>query len=479
MENSSMDEHQFKMEDKLSSIQRMLQAGDFDVAVKESCVVFEVVFKRIFQQAIISLSFKDREAIFEKEKEIGKGHKGVQDFTFGELVGLYRESRLLEKWSKHTSMDLGIVQALNFSEIVTLRNKLTHQGASCSLREATLVFEYLRNLLAVLGLADLEGSIQHSFKEAGMPAAAGDHSEQSGGLLGKLPAIKRTTAGKSLYSSSYGSEKERLRTQSNNTKAFDMRVLRPLLEAKPDNLIGLDLGCADGSLTVDRFGGFSAVGHIVGIDSNAVKIGQANETYEGDRFSFHQLDIEDDQFDRQIQEILAARQVDGFDFIFSALTIHHLSNPRKALIKLRKLLKSGGFLLLRGSDDGSKLAYPDDQNLVKSILFMTMEIEGVSDRENGRKLAHQLKKSGFNEIDMHYEIKDTNRLSVEERSALFQESFSYRINNFKRRMEQEPGNALYRQEYEWIKEALDELEMQFVDEAFYYHEIAYIAVGVK
>lgn len=127
------------VEDKLSLIQRMLHAGDYDIAVKESCTLFEIVFRRIFQQAVVSLPFADRNHIFEMERKIGKGNKGVQDFGFGELVGLFRESKLMEKWSKHTSRDLGLIQTLNYSEIVNLRNRITHSGATCSRGEANLV----------------------------------------------------------------------------------------------------------------------------------------------------------------------------------------------------------------------------------------------------------------------------------------------------------------------------------------------------
>jgi hypothetical protein len=48
------------VENKLGLIQRVLNSGDYDVAVKESCTLFEIVFRRIFQQAVVSLSYKDR-----------------------------------------------------------------------------------------------------------------------------------------------------------------------------------------------------------------------------------------------------------------------------------------------------------------------------------------------------------------------------------------------------------------------------------
>jgi 2-polyprenyl-3-methyl-5-hydroxy-6-metoxy-1,4-benzoquinol methylase len=63
-------------------------------------------------------------------------------------------------------------------------------------------------------------------------------------------------------------------------------------------------------------------------------------------------DLESNDFEDTIQEILDSHGAEKFDVIFSALTIHHLSNPIKTLYQLRKLLKKDGFIILRGSDDG-------------------------------------------------------------------------------------------------------------------------------
>ncbi|KUO63845.1 MAG: hypothetical protein APF84_14590 [Gracilibacter sp. BRH_c7a] len=145
-------------EDKLSFIQKSLDMGEYDVVVKECATLFEVALKRIFNEAIISLPFNDRIDIQEVEKKIGKNNKGVQEFTFGELVGLFRESKLLAKWAKHSSRDLGLLNSLDFSSIVNLRNHVTHSGIECNRFEAELVYNYLRNMLATLGLADLNSS---------------------------------------------------------------------------------------------------------------------------------------------------------------------------------------------------------------------------------------------------------------------------------------------------------------------------------
>jgi predicted hydrocarbon binding protein len=44
-----------------------------------------------------------------------------------------------------------------------MRNKLTHKGATCSKFEAELVFNYLKNFFATLGLADIEEAVETLF----------------------------------------------------------------------------------------------------------------------------------------------------------------------------------------------------------------------------------------------------------------------------------------------------------------------------
>lgn len=484
-----------KVEDKLSLIQRVLESGDYDVAVKESCTVFEMVFRKIFQQAVVSLPYKDREQLTEAEKKFGKGIKGIEDFGFGELVGLFRESRLLEKWSKYTARDLGLIMTLNYAEIVNLRNRITHQGAACSRGEANLVYEYLRNLLAVLGFADLDRSVNHSFhKEQTSETASSARNSVSGGEatpadpLSGLPFIRKSGQVRSAYSPTDANEKQRLAVQGENYKELDLEGFRQALEMLGDSvgregaegerrLLALDLGCAGGELTVDRFGSFSEFHHVIGIDRSGDKIRQANQAGYGAGYTFVEANVEEGNFEERLALEMEKHGRHQFDIIFSALTLHHLNNPLKALFKLRKLLRPGGCLILRGSDDGSKLAYPDEQNLVRHIIHMTQEVDGASDRENGRKLYHQLWKAGFRQIKMRYEVKDTAGKSMEERYALFQGSFSYRINNFRKRHLQDPNNKRFREEYDWMKDALEELEMEFANDSFFYQETVYLAIA--
>jgi len=142
--------------DKLVFIQTSFSSNEFDVVVKECGTLFENAFKEIYHQSITSLPFEARNAVLQAETDSGKSKKGVADFTFGELVGLFRTSKLLSKWAKHEGLDLGLISNLDFAPIVEIRNRVTHKGYKPTRLEAELVFNYLRSFLSLTGLAEIE-----------------------------------------------------------------------------------------------------------------------------------------------------------------------------------------------------------------------------------------------------------------------------------------------------------------------------------
>ena len=175
---------------------------------------------------------------------------------------------------------------------------------------------------------------------------------------------------------------------------------------------------------------------------------------------------------------LASPHIPRVHIIYSALTLHHLKNPDRVLRRLRKCMDRGSYIILRGSDDGSKLCYPKS-DLMESIIQKTMEARGVSDRINGRKIYTQLVKDGFRSVKMFSNMKDLSCFSFDEREALFQESFSYRINYFKRALERDPGDPETKKNYQWMRDALDEFENQFFQSDFWYCEYDYVGIGRK
>ncbi len=174
-----MTEIKSRVEDKFSIIQKAMDDNAYDIVVKECCGLFEVAFKKIFQEAVASFSFEDRNLLIEKEKEIGKGKKGINDFGFGELVGLFRETGLMKKWTHTSNRDIGLIDTINYNSIVSLRNDLVHKGGHCGRVEADLVFNYAKNLYATLGLFNMENSIKASFEpQPAVSTAKGDSREK-------------------------------------------------------------------------------------------------------------------------------------------------------------------------------------------------------------------------------------------------------------------------------------------------------------
>ena len=58
-----------------------------------------------------------------------------------------------------------------------------------------------------------------------------------------------------------------------------------------------------------------------------------------------------------------------FDLIFCGFVLHHLKNPKEVLRKLWSMLNSNGVLLVRTFDEGLKLDYPPD----KDLMFLLSE----------------------------------------------------------------------------------------------------------
>ncbi len=280
----------------------------------------------------------------------------------------------------------------------------------------------------------------------------------------------------SIYDATYGDEFQRLRIQAQNSLSSDMDVLeRYINKDKKYNV--LDVGCAYGFVGTSRFRGES-FSNIIGIDKNEKCILKAREITDDSRFSYYLADIESDEFDEKIESIMSENQIEKFDVIYVALVIHHLKEPIKFLKKAKKLLSQEGVIIVRGSDDGSKLAY-NDNGLMKKIIDLTLAVSDVSDRYNGRKIFSQLKKAGFTEVNIFSYMRDISSLDFDERENLFNESFSYRINYVRREYESDPDSLQKRNNFLGMEELLAKFQERFYDTTFWYCEYDYIAVAKK
>ena len=141
-------------------------------------------------------------------------------------------------------------------------------------------------------------------------------------------------------------------------------------------------------------------------------------------------------------------------------------------------METGAHIILRGSDDGSKLCYPNFE-LMQKIIALTASATKVSDRFNGRKIYSQLLGSGFKDIQMLSRMRDIAQFDFEGREALFNESFSYRINYFSRMLDADPSSKKAQNEYNAMKNYLEEFESLFFEQNFWYCEYDYVGLAKK
>ncbi len=288
---------------------------------------------------------------------------------------------------------------------------------------------------------------------------------------------------KSIYSSDYSNEFRRLEIQARNSAVSDKTALDyvfslPQLQEKSEVYV-LDAGSAYGYVSADRFSPRPNVQKILCLDFNPRVVERARIRFaDNPKMIFEVLDLESEDMEQQLKLLLRKHDIPEIDIVYSALTLHHLKNPNRVLRKFRKVMSNGSVIMLRGSDDGSKLCYPKG-DLMESIIQKTMEAKGVSDRFNGRKIFTQLTDAGFRDVKMFSYMRDLSQLSYDSIEDLFQESFAYRKNYFKRAVEEDPDDLEARRNLEWMEWALEEFEDQFFQKSFWYCEYDYVGIAQK
>lgn len=301
---------------------------------------------------------------------------------------------------------------------------------------------------------------------------AGVSSEDKFDIKSKVSTSKIR---QSLYTSDSDKEYERLKVQSKNTHACDMAVINKIVKELDRPLWILDLGCAYNYVGNLRFGKLENV-KVLGIDISEKCLEYANKTSDPDKFVFRQLNLEDPFMEDALGDIMEELGIEKFDIMFGALLLLHLKKPVTVLKKLRKFIKNDGYIIVRGSDDGSVLAL-NDNGIVEKIIDKCNTTVGFSDRQNGRKLYNQLQAAGYRDVKVETFIKDLSGKDIDERDEIYFERFSYRINNFRKIMNADPTNELKRNDYLFMKYALEELEEMFTNHDFWYCEHDFIAYG--
>ena len=124
-------------------IKESFVSNNYATSVKESGTILETLFKEIYQITLFKCNHTEREQMIEIEKEIGKGTKTVYNFGLGELVGLFRKGKILNKYENIENRDLSLAKSYNLDSFVNLRNNCVHNGYIPSKFEAQFAIQCL------------------------------------------------------------------------------------------------------------------------------------------------------------------------------------------------------------------------------------------------------------------------------------------------------------------------------------------------
>ncbi len=462
-----------KIHNILASLDKNLEIGDYNSVIFQCGMILEIIFKQIIRESLTSLPFEQRKKIMEFESVIGKGNKGFEEFTFGQICGLLRESNLLSKWAKYLNKDLGVLQSINLSTFVNLRNEVSHTNSDVIVDEysAKLFHSYLVNWLAFLGIQDIQKNIKISFEKNTI-------NKDSDSVEDKTLRVNMDVH--SAYDSSLLTEEERLEVQSKSTLDFDLKILKEIFDNIGKSKINiLDFGCASGKVSYDRFANISFVNKVIGIDVNSNAIKKAKTKFECEKMRYYELDILKSQGLEQLKEIMKSENIEQFDLIYCSFVLHHLENPKRALSLFRSLLKSNGAIFIKAADDQTKITYPDDNELAFKIIGIQSNMPTSSDRYFSRKMYSNLLKTGYKNIKMFYDVQDTINKTYEQKREMFIDDFSYRRNYVKQALDLDPNNKDLERKLEEIDNFQKELANLFGDYDFYYTNTISVAIGFK
>lgn len=186
----------------------------------------------------------------------------------------------------------------------------------------------------------------------------------------------------------------------------------------------LDVGCFDGFNTVLKFAPYPKVARVVGIDPEATAIDEARSRTDDARFEF--LNVGFEEYDPGEER---------FDVVYFSHVLQHLADPQAALDKAARLLAPGGFVIVKTTDDGAKLSYPDPEGVMERLFSLydryvrpNTEHTRVTDRRNGRKCLAYLRRAGFVDVRVRTFTVDTAGKGLSERRALFERCVYFRRN---------------------------------------------------
>lgn len=283
-------------------------------------------------------------------------------------------------------------------------------------------------------------------------------------------------------------EERRLVVQARTEAKWDIDYFKEKINNISKTYNILDVGCADGMNTRLVFGCLKDNNYnynLIGTDFKKDLIEKFNKkAYE--HMHGEVIDYSNENWLNTMEEIMRKYNIDKFDYVYCALSLHHFFDRGESFIKhIRKYIREEGTIYIRSTDDRLKLAFPDESNdVLMKILEKYDALAGTSDRYHARKLYRYLKMNKYDHIKVDHHFIDTIGKSEEQREFLFDSAFGFRQASFKHHYDEidksNPVTAKKAEdEYEEINKLFEKMNTIVTSSSHYYAYGISIATAVR
>lgn len=208
-----------------------------------------------------------------------------------------------------------------------------------------------------------------------------------------------------------------VRSAAEDYAAFEKIGLSEIEDARV-----LDVGCFDGVNTVMKFSPYANVLEVVGIDPEGEALAEARLRADNSRFRF-------------VESSFEGFEEEGFDLVYFSHVLQHIEDPSAACEKAFRLLKPGGWIVVKTVDDSLKVSYPDPDNVMRRLFSFYEQYvlpntahTSHTDRYNGQKCPTMVRRAGFVDVSTSVFSADTAGKDLPERLALFDRCVYFRRN---------------------------------------------------
>ena len=159
------------LESRIAFIHDLARRGGFGptLAARDAALIIELALRELLRCHLGELPPDDRRKVEQAIANTAKSGRGkeVGTFTLGQLVGVIREGKFFDRWSKATGTPLAELPLIDLNALSKFRNedlthvesfeRLTDPSAQVSLPTAQFLLHYAGMLITTFDIISLEG----------------------------------------------------------------------------------------------------------------------------------------------------------------------------------------------------------------------------------------------------------------------------------------------------------------------------------